>query len=95
MRLPRGQSAFLWGPRKTGKTTYLRDRFPVEVKLTERLDAADLWGLKAFMEEHRVPKGFVVSNEPRARRLAHRHAEIDVLPWRGFLERLWAGDVVK
>lgn len=26
--LPRGQSAFLWGPRKTGKTTYLLRRFP-------------------------------------------------------------------
>lgn len=28
MALPRGQSAFLWGPRKTGKSTYLRTRFP-------------------------------------------------------------------
>ena len=26
--LPRGQSAFLWGPRKAGKTTYLRQAFP-------------------------------------------------------------------
>lgn len=26
--LPRGQSAFLWGPRKTGKSSYLKDRFP-------------------------------------------------------------------
>jgi predicted AAA+ superfamily ATPase len=26
--LPKGQSAFLWGPRKTGKTTYLRASFP-------------------------------------------------------------------
>jgi len=26
--LPPGQSAFLWGPRKTGKTTLLRERFP-------------------------------------------------------------------
>ncbi len=26
--LPAKQSAFLWGPRKTGKTTYLRDVFP-------------------------------------------------------------------
>jgi len=26
--LPPGQSAFLWGPRKTGKTTFLRQRFP-------------------------------------------------------------------
>lgn len=26
--LPSRQSAFLWGPRKTGKTTYLKERFP-------------------------------------------------------------------
>ena len=26
--LPKRQSAFLWGPRKTGKTTYLKARFP-------------------------------------------------------------------
>lgn len=28
IELPGGQSAFLWGPRKTGKTTYLKQRFP-------------------------------------------------------------------
>jgi uncharacterized protein len=28
MDLPENQSAFLWGPRKTGKTTYLKSRFP-------------------------------------------------------------------
>jgi predicted AAA+ superfamily ATPase len=28
IELPRGQSTFLWGPRKTGKTTYLRSAFP-------------------------------------------------------------------
>lgn len=28
LSLPQGQSAFLWGARKTGKTTYLRHRFP-------------------------------------------------------------------
>jgi len=26
--LPKYQSAFLWGPRKTGKTTYLKTHFP-------------------------------------------------------------------
>lgn len=26
--LPKGQSAFLWGPRKTGKTTYLLQKYP-------------------------------------------------------------------
>src|SRR3989338_8036013 len=28
MVLPPRQSAFLWGPRKTGKSTYLKERFP-------------------------------------------------------------------
>ncbi len=28
LQLPSGQSAFLWGPRKTGKTTFLRQSFP-------------------------------------------------------------------
>ncbi|MEA3560513.1 MAG: AAA family ATPase [Candidatus Omnitrophota bacterium] len=28
IKLPKQQSAFLWGPRKTGKTTYLKKRFP-------------------------------------------------------------------
>ena len=28
IQLPKRQSAFLWGPRKTGKTTYLRASFP-------------------------------------------------------------------
>ena len=28
IKLPKGQSAFLWGPRKTGKTTFLRAAFP-------------------------------------------------------------------
>jgi predicted AAA+ superfamily ATPase len=28
IHLPKGKSAFLWGPRKTGKTTYLKQAFP-------------------------------------------------------------------
>ena len=28
LSLPTGQSAFLWGPRKAGKSTYLRQKFP-------------------------------------------------------------------
>ena len=31
MQLPRHQSAFLWGARKTGKTTYLKEKFPNSV----------------------------------------------------------------
>ena len=32
LKLPKGQSAFLWGPRKTGKTTYLKDNFPDQTR---------------------------------------------------------------
>ncbi len=28
LNIPSAQSAFLWGPRKSGKTTYLKSRFP-------------------------------------------------------------------
>ena len=31
IKLPKGQSAFLWGPRKTGKTTFLRAAFPASL----------------------------------------------------------------
>ncbi len=32
LQLPAGQSAFLWGPRKTGKSTYLKSHFPDSVR---------------------------------------------------------------
>lgn len=32
IKLPTKQSAFLWGPRKTGKTTYLKDHFPESIR---------------------------------------------------------------
>lgn len=31
LELPQGQSAFLWGARKTGKSTYLKQQFPASV----------------------------------------------------------------
>jgi len=32
LELPQKQSAFLWGPRKTGKTTYLKSKFPISIR---------------------------------------------------------------
>lgn len=32
IKLPKGQSAFLWGPRKTGKTTFLKAAFPKSLR---------------------------------------------------------------
>jgi predicted AAA+ superfamily ATPase len=33
INLPPGQSAFLWGPRKTGKSTYLKANFPQSLRI--------------------------------------------------------------
>ena len=41
LELPRGKSAFLWGPRQTGKTTLLRERFP-DSQFYDLLDTRNL-----------------------------------------------------
>lgn len=41
MELPKQQSAFLWGPRQTGKTTFLKSSFPHSVYV-DLLDFDDM-----------------------------------------------------
>ena len=48
IELPRGQSAFLWGPRKTGKSTLLRRRFPLSARF-------DLLDTRLLLEFTRAP----------------------------------------
>ena len=48
LELPKGQSAFLWGPRKTGKSTLLRERFPDAVRF-------DLLDTRLLLEFTRRP----------------------------------------
>ena len=62
----------------------------IEVKSTRRVRPADLRGLRAFCEEHRPRGAIVVSNDPAPRRAG----DIDVLPWRVFLDRLWGNDLI-
>ena len=48
IELPPGQSAFLWGPRKTGKSTLLRRRFPLSARF-------DLLDTRLMLELTRAP----------------------------------------
>ncbi len=48
IELPPGQSAFLWGPRKTGKSTLLRRRFPLSARF-------DLLDTRLMLEFTRAP----------------------------------------
>jgi predicted AAA+ superfamily ATPase len=62
----------------------------VEVKATEQASDRHLRGLKAFAEEYTVKKAILISNDPLPRMIDN----ILVLPWKVFLDRLWAGEII-
>ena len=62
----------------------------VEVRGSSRADPSDFRSLRAFVEDNRPRRAILVCNE-RAPRIVEG---IDVLPWREFLARLWAGKIV-
>jgi predicted AAA+ superfamily ATPase len=62
----------------------------IEVKATEQASDRHLRGLKAFTEEYTVKKAILISNDPLPRLIDN----ILVLPWKVFLDRLWAGEII-
>jgi len=63
----------------------------IEVKGVDQVASHHLKGLKAFREEYKIQRSIVVSMDPRPRTVDG----ISILPWRVFLERLWAGGIVR
>lgn len=64
-------------------------RAAVEVTAGTRVHDGDLRGLRALAEEHRVRRKLVVCREREPRRVG----DIEILPWREFLQRLFAGEI--
>jgi predicted AAA+ superfamily ATPase len=62
----------------------------VEVKATSNANSRHFRGLNSFAEEYTVKKLIMVSNDTYPRQVNN----ITVLPWRIFLEKLWAGEVL-
>jgi len=62
----------------------------VEVKGAGRLDSRDMKPLLAFVREYSPRMAIIVCNE-KAKRI---HGKILVLPWREFLDELWAGKII-
>jgi len=62
----------------------------LEIKGGARVHDGDLRGLRTLAEESRVRTSLVVCLEREPRIVP---PAIEVLPWRRFLERLWAGDL--
>lgn len=65
----------------------LGDHTAIEAKAKQNVSPQDLKSLLAFAEEHKPKRLLCVSLEPRPR----KSGPIEILPWRDFLERLWAG----
>ena len=62
----------------------------VEVKGIRQANPRHLKGLKSFAEEYSVQKLILVSNDP----LPRQSGNILILPWKVFLDRLWAGEII-
>ena len=63
----------------------------VEVKSAALVRERHLKGIRAFKEEHQARRYIVVSTDPRPRKTEDG---IDILPWRDFLDQLWAGNLI-
>ncbi len=62
----------------------------IEVKGTARIDKRDLRSLKIFSEAYSPRKSLVICNEKEER----VHEQIQILPWRNFLHKLWEGKII-
>ena len=71
-------------PSKLEVDFILNEEIGIEVKAKTNVSDKDLKGLKALREEG-IGKLYVVSMETMPR----RRDDIDILPWRMFLDRLW------
>lgn len=62
---------------------------PIEVKIAENPHHTELRGLKAFMAEHSISTGYVVSLAKMPRKVDLGNKAIYILPIQEFLEQLW------
>ncbi len=63
----------------------------IEVKGSDRIDRTDLRGLEAFSEDHKPKHQILVCTEKRERLT---ESGIRIYPWRRFLDKLWAGEII-
>lgn len=63
----------------------------IEVKSTKNTNSRHAKGLKNFAEEYNVKKQILVTNDPFQRLMN----DVLVLPWQKFLQKLWAGEIIK
>lgn len=63
----------------------------IEIKASKRVHETDATALKALQKEHHIKYSAIVSFESEPKIIANN---IHCLPWRHFLEKLWAGELL-
>lgn len=63
----------------------------IEVKSTDNVQTKHGKGLKSFSEDYEINHKIIVSLDPYPRTIGE---DIKILPWRIFLDQLWAGDII-
>ena len=67
----------------------------IEVKISDSVRKSDLKGLIAFIDDYQPQQAYVISQDPRPQLIELGPGKtIHILPWREFLDRLWAGEIV-
>lgn len=66
------------------------DRVAIEIKSAKKITSKHIKGLKYLMEEHKMEKYYLISQDP----VALKQGGIFILPWDNFIKRLWDGDVI-
>ncbi|MGX6959795.1 MAG: DUF4143 domain-containing protein [Rickettsia endosymbiont of Pentastiridius leporinus] len=67
---------------------------PIEVKISSNIHNSELRGIKSFIEEHSLSKGYVVCLEERLRKIVWGTQEIDIILVQEFLEKLWNHEIL-
>ena len=96
--LPAGKSAFLCGARKTGKSTYLNLRFSKSVwydflktdTYFQLSKQPSLLREQLLADSNKEKIKFPVIID-EVQKIPRKCDNIDILPWRHFLEMLWDG----
>jgi len=66
------------------------DRIAIEVKATKKITPQDLKNLQYLGEEKIFQKFYLISQDS----IESKHGSIHCLPWKVFMERLWADEIV-
>ena len=66
----------------------------IEVKISDRLRTSNLNGLTAFIGEYKPKKAIIVNNTDKHRVIESKGVEIEVMPWKIFLDKLWSKEII-